>query len=131
MSGGKMMTTIDIWLNEEIGRINPNIYGHFIEHLGGVVYDGIWVGEDSEIPNIKGFRLELIEKLKEINPSVIRWPGGCFAETYNWRDGIGSSEKRPTTVNWWYMNDGKLESNQVGTHEFIDFCNLLLRVRDV
>lgn len=120
-----MMTTIDIWLNEEIGHINPNIYGHFIEHLGGVVYDGIWVGEDSEIPNIKGFRLELIEKFKEINPSVIRWPGGCFAETYNWRDGIGPSEKRPTTVNWWYMNDGKLESNQVGTHEFIDFCNLV------
>ncbi|TVY07888.1 alpha-N-arabinofuranosidase [Paenibacillus cremeus] len=119
------MTSISIRLDEEIGRINPNIYGHFVEHLGGVVYDGIWVGEDSEIPNIHGFRQELVEKLKAIQPGVIRWPGGCFAETYDWRDGIGPREQRPTTVNWWYMNDGKFESNQVGTHEFIEFCRLV------
>lgn len=119
------MAAIEILLQNEIGRINPNIYGHFVEHLGGVVYDGIWVGEDSGIPNIRGFRRSLIEKLKEIQPSVIRWPGGCFAETYDWRDGIGPRNERPTTVNWWYMNDGKYESNQVGTHEFIDFCRLV------
>lgn len=119
------MAKIDIWLNDEIGCINPNIYGHFVEHLGGVVYDGIWVGEDSEIPNIKGFRRDLVEKLRELQPPVIRWPGGCFAETYNWRDGIGPREQRPVTVNWWYMNDGRYESNQVGTHEFMDFCKLV------
>jgi alpha-N-arabinofuranosidase len=119
------MIKIDILLTNELGVINPNIYGHFVEHLGGVVYDGIWVGENSGIPNILGFRRELVEKLKAIKPPVIRWPGGCFAETYNWRDGIGPREERPTTVNWWFMNDGKYESNEVGTHEFIDFCKLV------
>ncbi|MFH5183468.1 alpha-N-arabinofuranosidase [Paenibacillus sp. TAB 01] len=119
------MIQIGIRLDEEIGRIHPHIYGHFVEHLGGVVYDGIWVGEDSDIPNIKGFRQELVEKLKEIQPAVIRWPGGCFAETYDWRDGIGPREQRPVTVNWWYMNDGKIESNQVGSHEFVEFCRLV------
>ncbi|TBL78976.1 alpha-N-arabinofuranosidase [Paenibacillus thalictri] len=119
------MIDIGIRLDEQVGRINPNIYGHFIEHLGGVVYDGIWVGEDAGIPHINGFRQELAEKLKAIKPPVIRWPGGCFAETYNWRDGIGLRERRPVTVNWWYMKDGKLESNHVGTHEFIEFCRLV------
>lgn len=110
---------------EKIGVINPNIYGHFIEHLGGVIYDGVWVGEDSKIPNIGGIRKELVDALKRIHPPVIRWPGGCFSETYNWRDGIGPREKRPVTVNWWYTLDGRLESNQFGTHEFIRFCKLV------
>lgn len=118
-------TNIDLVLMEPIGTIHPNIYGHFVEHLGGVVYDGIWVGEDSSIPNIHGFRKDLVEKLRAIHPPVIRWPGGCFAETYNWRDGIGPREERPTTVNWWYNNDGLYESNAVGTHEFIEFCRLV------
>lgn len=102
------------------GTIAPEIYGHFSEHIGGVFYDGLWVGKDSKIPNINGFRKDLIEKFKAINPPVLRWPGGCYAEVYDWRDGIG--ENRPTRINWWDYRDGRKESNEVGTHEFIDFC---------
>ncbi len=102
------------------GTIAPEIYGQFAEHIGGVIYDGLWVGKDSNIPNVKGFRKDIIEKLKQIKVPVIRWPGGCFAETYDWRDGVG--ENRPTRVNFWVRCDGKTESNEVGTHEFMDFC---------
>ena len=119
------MHKINIIFPEPIGQINPNIYGHFVEHLGGVIYDGIWVGEDSSIPNVKGFRKELVDMFKIINPPVIRWPGGCFAETYNWRDGIGPRGKRPKTAGWWSNDERKIESNAVGTHEFIDFCRLV------
>lgn len=105
---------------KKISTISPEIYGHFTEHIGGVIYDGIWVGRDSEIPNVKGFRKEIIDKLKHIKAPVIRWPGGCFAETYDWRDGIG--DVRPVRKNWWINCDGRYESNEVGTHEFMDFC---------
>jgi len=120
-----MTGKIYIVIPEKIGIINPNIYGHFIEHLGGVIYDGIWVGENSKIPNIKGIRRDLVNALRKISPSIIRWPGGCFSETYNWRDGIGPRDKRPVTANWWYTKDGRLEPNQFGTHEFIRFCRLV------
>ncbi len=119
------MNKISVIIPEKIGKISPEIYGHFTEHIGGVFYDGLWVGEESSVPNIKGFRKDLIDLLRKIKPPVIRWPGGCFAETYNWRDGIGPREKRPTTVNWWYNSDKKLETNQVGTHEFVEFCRLV------
>ena len=102
------------------GVIAPEIYGQFTELLGAVIYDGIWVGKDSEIPNIKGFRKDVIEKMRQIKVPVIRWPGGCFAEGYDWRDGIG--ENRPVRLNWWTPADGKYEPNEVGTHEFMDFC---------
>src|SRR5215510_7431535 len=92
---------IEILLDEPIGRIAPEIYGHFAEHLGGVVYDGIWVGEDSKIPNIGGIRKALVEALQRIRASVIRWPGGCFADSYNWRDGIGARAQRPRRPNFW------------------------------
>ena len=105
------------------GTIAPEIYGHFSEHIGGVIYDGLWVGKDSKIPNIRGFRKDLIEKFKAINPPVLRWPGGCYAEVYDWRDGIG--EERPTRINWWDYRDGRKEPNEVGTHEFMDFCELV------
>lgn len=107
---------------KKIGRIAPEIYGHFTEHLGGVMYDGLWVGKDSSIPNVRGFRKEIVEKLKEIHASVLRWPGGCFAETYDWRDGIGKN--RPVRPSWWTSNDNRYESNDVGTHEFMDLCEL-------
>ncbi len=103
--------------------ISPELYGHFTEHIGGVIYDGIWVGRDSEVENIRGFRKDLLDRLAELNPPVIRWPGGCFAETYDWRDGIG--EKRPVRPNWWTGWDGRYERNEVGTHEFMDFCEIL------
>src|SRR5437868_14053288 len=86
---------IEVLLDEPIGTISPNIYGHFTEHLGGCIYDGIWVGENSKIPNIGGIRKALIDNLKLLKPPVIRWPGGCFAGSYNWRDGVGLREKRP------------------------------------
>ncbi len=74
---------IDVLLDEPIGRIAPEIYGHFVEHLGGVVYDGVWVGENSKIPNTGGVRQALVDAMKRIKASVIRWPGGCFADSYN------------------------------------------------
>src|ERR1041384_4618327 len=92
---------IEILLGEPIGRIAPEIYGHFAEHLGGVIYDGIWVGEDSRIPNISGIRKSLVEAMRRIKPSVVRWPGGCFADSYDWRDGIGPKGQRPRRTNFW------------------------------
>lgn len=125
---------IEVLTGEPIGTIAPEIYGHFAEHLGGVIYDGIWVGENSKIPNIGGIRKALIDALLKIKPSVIRWPGGCFADSYNWRDGIGPKDKRPRTTNFWRdanewpkdAPDGpwKYETNQFGTDDFLRFCKL-------
>ena len=108
---------------DEIGVINPEVYGHFTEHLGGVIYDGIWVGKDSKTPNVNGFRKDLVEAFRMIKPPALRWPGGCFAETYDWRDGIG--QDRPVRLNWWAAHDGRYENNEVGIHEFIEFCKLV------
>ena len=119
------MKSVTVCLNHSRGVIAPEIYGHFCEHLGGVFYDGLWVGPDSPIENIHGFRKALVDSFRKICPPVLRWPGGFFAETYDWRDGIGPREKRPRRLNWWYNNDGRVESNQVGTHEFIDLCRLV------
>ena len=117
------MNTLYLFAPHVIGTIAPEIYGHFSEHIGGVFYDGLWVGRDSEVPNIRGFRKDLTEKLAAIAPPVLRWPGGCFAETYDWRDGIG--ENRPLRPNWWTDHDGRYESNAVGTHEFLDLCGII------
>ena len=89
------MNQITINLLDPIGTINPNIYGHFAEHLGRCIYDGIWVGEDSPIPNTAGFRNDVITALRRLKPPVIRWPGGCFADDYHWEDGIGPCNQRP------------------------------------
>jgi alpha-N-arabinofuranosidase len=102
-----------------IGRINPEHYSHFIEHLGECVYDGIWVGPHSPIPNTDGIRQFTIDALKAVGPAVFRWPGGCFADHYHWRDGIGDPASRPRTRNIFW---GGTESNRFGTHEFIGFC---------
>ena len=117
------MNTLYLFAPHVIGTVAPEIYGHFSEHIGGVFYDGLWVGRDSAIPNIRGFRKDLTEKLAAISPPVLRWPGGCFAEIYDWRDGIG--ENRPTRRSWWTKNDGRWESNAVGTHEFLDLCGII------
>ena len=111
--------------NHSKGIISPLIYGHFSEHIGGVFYDGLWVGEDSPVENIRGFRKALVDSFRKIHPAVLRWPGGCFAETYDWRDGIGPRAERPERINWWYSMDHRTESNAVGTHEFIDFCHMV------
>src|SRR5262249_26036929 len=84
---------IEILLDEPLGVISPNIYGHFTEHLGSVIYDGVWVGPNSSIPNVHGIRKELIEQLRKIKAPVIRYPGGCFADSYDWHDGIGPAEQ--------------------------------------
>jgi len=112
-------------VNVDLGKhtINRNIYGHFSEHLGKCIYEGIWVGEDSKIPNTRGMRNDVIEALKKIKVPVLRWPGGCFADEYHWRDGIGPRDQRPKMVNTHW--GGVVEDNSFGTHEFLDFCELI------
>lgn len=101
-------------------KIDRNIYGHFSEHLGRCIYEGYWVGEDSDIPNTRGIRRDVGEALRHIKVPVMRWPGGCFADEYHWLDGIGSREKRPSMVNTHW--GGVVENNHFGTHEFMDLC---------
>lgn len=103
--------------------INKNIYGHFSEHLGTCIYGGIYVGTDSKIPNIDGYRTDVVNALKEMKIPVLRWPGGCFADTYHWKDGIGPKENRPSIVNVHW--GGVTEDNSFGTHEFLNFCELI------
>ncbi len=99
--------------------IDPNIYGQFVEHLGRGVYEGIWVGPDSPIPNTRGIRNDVVAALRRVRIPLVRWPGGCFAENYHWRDGIGPRAQRPPGVNTAWGDEP--ESNHFGTHEFMDF----------
>jgi alpha-N-arabinofuranosidase len=101
-------------------KINKNIYGQFSEHLGNCIYGGIWVGERSNIPNTHGIRNDVVQALRHIRVPILRWPGGCFADEYHWKDGIGPREKRPTMINtnW----GGVTEDNSFGTHEFLELC---------
>ena len=100
--------------------INKNIYGQFAEHLGAGIYGGLWVGPDSKIPNTRGWRNDVVGALKNLKVPLVRWPGGCFADEYHWREGIGPRAQRPVKVNtnW----GGVEESNAVGTHEFFDLA---------
>lgn len=106
-----------------LGHIHPEVYGHFSEHLGRCIYEGIYVGEDSEIPNVEGMRSDIIEAFKNIKVPVLRWPGGCFADEYHWKDGVGPKEGRKSIINtnW----GGVTENNYFGTHEFLKFCELV------
>jgi alpha-N-arabinofuranosidase len=104
-------------------RIEPEIYGQFSEQLGQGITDGIWVGENSAIPNIRGYRRDVVEALKALHVPVLRWPGGCYADTYHWRDGIGPRPQRPITLNKWWGNNE--EHNAFGTHEYFDFAELI------
>lgn len=103
--------------------INRNLYGHFAEHLGRCIYEGIWVGPDSPIPNTNGYRNDVLAALKALEIPVLRWPGGCFADEYHWKDGIGPREARPSMYNSHW--GGVVENNHFGTHEFLDLCELL------
>src|SRR5579862_1581678 len=100
-------------------RIDRHIYGQFAEHLGRGIYEGVWVGESSPIPNTQGFRNDVIAALRELHVPDVRWPGGCFADEYHWRDGIGPRASRPVTLNtnW----GGVPDDNAFGTHEFMEF----------
>ncbi|WP_428741933.1 alpha-N-arabinofuranosidase [Tenacibaculum sp.] len=116
-------TEITIKSREESPIINKNIYGHFAEHLGRCIYDGFFVGDTSKIANTNGVRNDIIEALKALKIPNLRWPGGCFADTYHWKDGIGPREDRPTIVNQWW--GGVTEDNSFGTHDFLNMCELL------
>ncbi len=109
--------------NEVKGHINPEIYGHFSEHLGRCIYEGLYVGEDSEIPNKNGMRTDVVEALKEMQIPLLRWPGGCFADEYHWKDGIGPKEGRKKMINTHW--GGVVEDNSFGTHEFFELCEQL------
>ena len=104
-------------------RQEPEIYGHFSEHLGRCIYEGIYVGEDSPIPNKNGMRTDVVEALKKIKVPVLRWPGGCFADEYHWMDGVGPKESRKQMINtnW----GGVTEDNSFGTHEYFELCDQL------
>src|SRR5580698_10705856 len=120
---------IEIMPDEPQGIISPNLYGQFTEHIGGVIYDGVWVGEDSKIPNTHGIRTQLLDYLKKIHVPVIRWPGGCFADSYDWKDGIGPVSSRPRRTNFWETSPDAarlhetgpqiFETNRFGTNEFV------------
>jgi alpha-N-arabinofuranosidase len=123
---------VEVLFEEPLGTISPNIYGHFAENLGGVLYDGVWVGGKSAVPNIDGLRKELIEHMRKIKAPVIRYPGGCFADSYDWRDGIGPADKRPRRTNFWANDETgtapashSYDPNLVGTNEFVHFCKLI------
>lgn len=98
------MTKIFINERNKKGYIHPEVYGHFSEHLGRCIYEGLYVGEDSEIPNVNGMRKDVVEALKEMQIPVLRWPGGCFADEYHWKDGIGPKEKRNGKFLWLLKN---------------------------
>jgi alpha-N-arabinofuranosidase len=129
---GSSDSRIEVLLDEPLGTISPNIYGHFTEHLGGLIYDGIWVGENSKSPNLNGIRKELVDEMRKIKAPVVRYPGGCFADSYDWRDGIGPVGKRPRRTNFWAAEESsdapahhKYETNRFGTNEFLRFCQLI------
>ena len=116
---------VDVVINSDLGKdkISRHIYGQFSEHLGHCIYDGLWVGEDSKIPNINGGRKDIIDALKHIKVPNLRWPGGCFADEYHWMDGIGAREARPKMINTHW--GGTVEDNSFGTHEFLDLCEAI------
>jgi alpha-N-arabinofuranosidase len=115
----------DLKLNPDTSvTISRHIYGHFAEHLGRCIYDGFYVGEDNvKIPNTNGVRNDVVAALRKLNIPNLRWPGGCFADTYHWKDGIGPKADRPTIVNTWW--GGVTENNSFGTHDFLNMCELL------
>lgn len=116
-------TTITLAADQPSGRIPRELYGHFAEHLGRCIYEGIWVGPESEIPNTRGIRNDVAAALRELAIPVLRWPGGCFADEYHWRDGVGPVEERKSMINnhW----GGVVEPNHFGTHEFMDLVEQL------
>jgi len=115
------MSKLIINAGKKGAKINREIYGNFSEHLGRCIYDGIYVGENSSIPNVRGMRTDIVQALKHIKLPVLRWPGGCFADEYHWKDGIGPKEKRKKMINTHW--GGVVEDNSFGTHEFLDFCD--------
>ncbi|MEQ9441426.1 MAG: alpha-L-arabinofuranosidase C-terminal domain-containing protein [Cyclobacteriaceae bacterium] len=115
--------TITIHADQGETIIDKDIYGHFAEHLGRCIYGGFYVGDTADIPNTNGVRNDVIEALNELKVPVLRWPGGCFADTYHWMDGVGPKDERPTIVNTWWGD--VTEDNSFGTHDFLNMCEML------
>ena len=115
--------SLTIHADQAGARIAPELHGQFMEHLGRNVYEGIWVGQNSSIPNTRGYRNDVLAALKKLHIPVLRWPGGCFADEYHWRDGIGERAKRPHRVNTFW--GGVIEPNEFGTHEFFELAEML------
>ena len=120
---GALPVHVTIHADQPGATIDRHLYGQFAEHLGRGIYEGVWVGEHSSIANTRGFRNDVLAALRELQVPDVRWPGGCFADEYHWRDGIGPRATRPATLNtnW----GGVPDSNEFGTHEFLDFVELL------
>lgn len=125
---------VELFVDDAGPTIAPEIYGHFTEHIGGVIYDGVWVGEKSKIRNMRGIRAELVERMNRIKVPILRWPGGCFADSYDWKDGIGPQAQRPRRTNFWEVDPEAdrlhetgvqiFEPNSFGTDEFARLCKL-------
>ena len=117
------MAQLTVSAKQSKGTIRRHLFGHFSEHLGRCIYDGLYVGENSKIRNVNGMRADAVEALRAVKIPVLRWPGGCFADEYHWRDGIGPKEnrKRMVNTNW----GGVVEDNSFGTHEFMELCHQL------
>ena len=121
-AAAQVQATIAIDTKQPGPVIEPAVYSQFAEHLGKGIYDGVWVGPDSSIPNTQGFRTDVVEALRRLQVPAVRWPGGCFADSYDWRDGIGPRDQRPAHPNFFW---GGVEDNAFGTHEFMDFVELI------
>jgi alpha-N-arabinofuranosidase len=117
-------STLTVRLDDPIGTISPLLHGHFAEHLGRCVYDGLWVGPESAIPNRGGWRSDVVEALHEVGVPLLRWPRGCFADSYHWRDGVGPASTRPRTFAE-SCGQRVVETNAAGTHEFIALCRAI------
>ena len=127
LANGSVFSQNSVSLKPDTGKgvtISRHIYGHFAEHLGRCIYGGFYVGEgNTKIPNTNGVRNDVVDALKKLKIPNLRWPGGCFADTYHWKDGIGPKNQRPTIVNNWW--GGVTEDNSFGTHDFLNMCELL------
>ncbi|WP_075186460.1 alpha-N-arabinofuranosidase [Teredinibacter haidensis] len=115
--------TVEVHSDQPGATIHRNIYGQFMEHLGRGIYEGVWVGEDSKIPNKNGYRKDVVKALKALEVPLLRWPGGCFADEYHWRDGVGPRDQRPVTINTTW--GGVSDDNAFGTHEFFELAEML------
>ena len=117
------MAKLVIDVNKKMGTIEPELYGNFSEHLGRCIYEGLYVGENSDIPNVNGMRCDVVNALKEMQLPLLRWPGGCFADEYHWKDGIGDKSTRKKMINTHW--GGVTEDNSFGTHEYMELCEQL------
>src|ERR1051325_659854 len=124
ITGALAQNSISLEVDSAKTVISRHIYGHFAEHLGHCIYGGFYVGENNtKVPNTNGVRNDVIDALKKLKIANLLWPGGCFADTYHWKDGIGPKDKRPTMVNTWW--GGVTEDNSFGTHDFLNMCELI------